>query len=225
MMQFLAVLVMAQAADAELTGALEKVRSAERYAFKIESSIQNGENANSTVVEGRFEKDRPVWLKSGETVVYRRGEHLALLRNGDWKRFDGRGAEQRRRGQFSPATLRALRLPHEEMAGLLKQFKEIKKLDTKEGDQTVFLGEMTDDAAKAQLDANASFDKRPEGQLSGTGRFWVTASGDLAMVEIIVRIRAKKGREHGVSTWVTVSEIGTAKGEIPESALKALEEK
>jgi len=224
-MQFLAVLVMTQAADPELTGALEKVRSADRYAFKIESSIQNGENANTSVVEGRFEKDRPVWMKSGETEVYRRGEHLALLRNGDWKRLEVRGVEQRRRGQFSAAALRALRLPHEEMGGLLKQFKEIKKLDTKEGDQTVFLGEMTDAAAKAHLDANASFDKRPDGPLAGTGRFWVTASGELSMVEIIVRIKAKKGREHGVSTWVTLSEIGTAKGEIPESALKALEDK
>jgi hypothetical protein len=224
-MQFLAVLVMAQAADAELTGALEKVRSAERYAFKVESAIQNGENANTSVVEGRFEKDRPVWMKSGETEVYRRGEHLALLRNGDWKRLETRGAEPRRRGQFSPAALRALRLPHEEMAGLLKQFKEIKKLDAKEGDQTVFTGEMTEDAAKAHLDANASFDRRPDGPIAGTGRFWVTASGELAMVEIIVRIKAKKGREHGVSTWVTLSEVGTAKGEIPESALKALEDK
>jgi len=225
MMQFLAVLVMAQAADPELTGALDKVKSAERYAFKLESSVQNGENANSTVVEGRFEKDRPVWMKSGDTEVYRRGEHLALLRNGDWKRLEGKGGEQRRRGAFTPAALRTLRLPHEDMATLLKQFKEIKKLDAKEGDQTVFVGEMTDEAAKAHLDANASFDRRPDGPLAGTGRFWVTASGELSMVEIIVRIKAKKGREHGVSTWVTLSEIGTAKGEIPESALKALEDK
>jgi hypothetical protein len=217
--------ILAQKIDPELTAAFDKFRSAERYAFKLETSVQNGESANSTVVEGRFEKDRPVWMKSGELEVYRQGDQLALLRNGDWRRVEGREGERRKRGQLTAAGLKAIRLPHEELASLLKQFKDVRKLDVKEGDQTVFLGEMAEEAARAYLDANASFDRRPEGPLTGTGRFWISASGEVAMVEIIVKVKGKKGREHGVSTWVTLSEIGTAKGEVPESALRALEEK
>lgn len=225
MTALLAFVILAQEVDPELTAALDKVRSSERYAFKIESTVQSGERPNTVVVEGRFEKDRPAWLKSGDLEAYRKGEHLALLRKGDWVRVEGREGERRGRGQFTPAGLQAVRLPHEVLATHLKRFKEIKKLDAKEGDQTVYLGEMSEEAAKAVLDGNGSFDRRPEGPLAGTGRFWVTASGELAMVEIIVRIKAKKGREYGLSTWITLSEIGTAKGEIPAGALKALEEK
>jgi hypothetical protein len=225
MMEILVALLLTQAADAELAAALEKARAADRYAFKLESAHQGGESTRSTVVEGRFQKDRPVWLKSGDVEAYRKGEHLAVLKNGDWKRVEVREGDKRRRGLLAPELLRSVRLPHEELASILKQFKEIKKLDAKEGDQTVFLGDMTDEAAKAFLDANTTFDRRPEGAPGGTGRFWLSASGDLAMVEIIVRIKAKKGRDVGASTWITLSEIGTAKGEVPESAIKALEDK
>ena len=223
MTMLLAALMLTQ--DAELSAALEKVRTAERYAFKLESSLQSGERTNSTGVEGRFEKDRPVYLKAGEVEAYRRGDQLAVLKNGDWKRLEGRENERRLRGPASPAVLRTLRLPHEELSSILKQFKEIKKLEAKEGDQSVYLGELTDDAAKAYYEANTNVDRRPDGAPAGTGRFWVAPSGDLAMAEIIVRIKAKKGREPGISTWITLSEIGTAKGEIPGAALKALEEK
>ena len=225
MSALLAWVVLAQAVDPELTAALDKFRSSERYAFKLESAVQSGEKTNNAVVEGRFERDRPAWLKSGDLEGYRKGDDLALLRNGVWKRVEGREGERRGRGQLTPAGLQAVRLPHEVMAAHLKRFKEIKKLETKEGDQTVFLGEMSEEAAKAVLDGNDAFDRRPDGPITGTGRFWVTPAGDLAMVEIIVRIKAKKGREHGLSTWITLSEVGTAKGDIPEGAIKALEGK
>jgi hypothetical protein len=220
----LVALLIIQSADAELAAAIERARSADRYAFKLESAVQGGENTHTTLVEGRYEKDRPVWMKSGDVEVFRKGDRLAVLRNGDWKRVDGRDGEKRRRFQPAPASLRAIRLPHEELVSILKQFKEVKKLDVKEGDQTVFLGEMTDEAARSFLDANAVV-RRSEDTPGGAGRFWVTPSGDLAMVEIIVRIRAKRGRDTGASMWITLSEIGTARGEVPESALRALEEK
>jgi hypothetical protein len=223
MTALLAWVMLAQAVDPELTAALDKFRSADRYSFKHETSVQSGERTNNAVLEGRYEKDRPVWLKAGDLEAYRTGDHLAILRNGDWKRVEPRDGERRGKGPFTPAGLHAVRLPHEVLDVHLKRFKEIKKLDAKEGDQTVFLGEMSEEAAKAVLDGNGGFDRRPDGPIVGTGRFWVTASGEIAMIEIIVRIKAKKGREHGLSTWITLSEIGTAKGEIPESALKALE--
>jgi len=221
----LLTLFLTQAADPELAAAIEKARTAERYAFKHELAVQGGERTQTTVVEGRFSKDRPVWMKSGDTEVFRKGEQLAMLKNGDWKRMEVREVDKRRRGQPAPAALRDLRLPHEELASILKRIKEIRKLDAKEGDQTVFLGEMTDEAAKAFFEAHANFDRRPEGTPAGTARFWVTPSGDLAMVEIISRIQTKKGRDTGASLWITLSEVGTVKSEVPEGALRALEEK
>lgn len=225
MTELLVALFLTQAADPELTAALDKARSAERYAFKRELAVQGGERTQTTIVEGRFAKDLPVWLKSGEIEVYRKGEQLAILKNGGWKRVEGRDAEKRRRGAPTPAVLRDLRLPHEELDVILKQLKGIKKLEAKEGDQTVFLGEMTDDAAKAFFEANTNFDRRPEGTPAGTVRFWMTASGDLAMVEIIARVQARKGKDTGASMWITLSEVGTAKGDVPEGAIRALEEK
>lgn len=207
--------------DADLLAALEKARAAERYAFKLEPSLQGGENTNTAVVEGRFEKGLPVWLKAGEVEYVRKGELLAVLRNGEWKKFEGRDANKRVRGQFTPSALRTLRLPHEELAGLAKQFKEFRKLDDKEGDQTVYFGELTEEAAKTHYEAGS--DRRLDGVPAGTGRFWVTPAGDSAMVEIIVRIKAKKVRDSGASMWITLSEVGTAKAGIPEAAIRALD--
>ena len=221
-----AALFCLQAADPDLGAALDKVRNSERYAFKIEWTRQAGENAVSDSLEGRFQKDQPAWMKSGELEVYRKGEALVHLRKGIWTTIPVKDSDRRRtRDSVAPATLRTLRLPHEELAGLEKRFTEIKKLDAKEGDQTVYVGELTEDAAKAFADANT--ERKLEGAPAGTGRFWVTPSGELAMVELIVRVKAKgKGaRDPGVSMWITLKEVGTAKAEVPESAVKALEEK
>ncbi|MBI3857588.1 MAG: hypothetical protein HY293_18055 [Planctomycetes bacterium] len=221
----LAAMLLMQAVDPELVKALETAAAAERYAFKVEISAQGGENAQLTSVEGRVQKDLPIWLKSGELEVYRKGEALAILRKGEWWPLAVKDSDRRKgRGAASPATLRTLRLPHEDLAGITKQFKEIRKLEAKEGDQTVYLGEMTDEAAKLFLDANT--ERRLEGPPTGTGRFWVTAAGDIAMVEIIVRVKGKgKGRDAGVSMYTTLSKIGTARAEVPPGAIKALEEK
>ena len=220
-----AALMFLQTVDADLASAIEKIRTAERYAFKVETSLQGGEGSQGATIEGKFQKDLPIWMKSGELEIYRKGETLAVLRKGEWRPLEARDGDRRKgRGSASPATLRALRLPHEELAGLAKQFKEIRKLEAKENDQTVYLGEMTEEAAKSFLDAHS--ERRLEGAASGTGRFWVTAAGEVAMVEIIVRVKGKgKGRDAGVSRWITLSDVGTARGEVPEGAIKALDEK
>ena len=54
-------------------------------------------------------------------------------------------------------------------------------------------------------------------------RIWLTSAGDLAMAEIIVRGKGKGKGGAGVSMWITLSEIGSAKAEVPEGALRALE--
>jgi len=221
-----AALCCLQTANPDLGAALDKVRHSERYAFKIERTHQVGESAQNDSIEGRFQKDQPVWMKSGELEVYRKGEALVHLRKSLWTPIPVKDSDRRRtRDSVAPATLRTLRLPHEELAGLEKRFTEIKKLEAKEGDQTVYAGELTEDAAKAFADANT--ERKLEGAPAGTGRFWVTPAGELAMVELIVRVKAKgKGaRDPGVSMWITLSDVGTAKVEAPESAVKALDEK
>jgi hypothetical protein len=215
----LALLV--QGADAEVAAAIAKTRAADRYAFKIETTLQ-GENTNGLAVEGRYHKDRPVWMKSGELEVYRKGEAVVALRKGEWK-LQERDAGRRVRGTMSIAALRAVRLPHEELAGLPTWVTGFRKLEEKEGDQTVYVGDFTEEAAKAFIAANS--ERRDEGTPGGTGRFWITPAGEIAMVEIIARIKKSKGKDTGVSMWITMSELGAAKLEVPDAAAKALEEK
>lgn len=215
---------LSQTAEAEVAAAIAKTRNADRYAFKIETKLLSGPSAQSAVAEGRYQKDQPTWMKSGEVEVYRKGESLVMLRQEKWRRVEGRDADRRRvRGAFTADALRALRLPHEELAGIEKRFSAVRKLDAKEGDQDVYLGELTEQAAKEILDANS--ERKLEGAPSGTGRFWITPAGEIAMVEIIVQAKGKERRDTGFSAWITLSEVGTAKIEVPEGAAKALEEK
>jgi len=221
----LLALALSQTAETEVGAALAKTRNADRYAFKIETSILGVGNAQSTVVEGRWRRDQPTFMKSGETEVYRKGESMVLLRKDVWKKADGREGTRRIRGAFTVAGLRALRLPHEELAGIEKRFSAIRKLDAKEGDQDVYMGDLTEEAAREMYDSQT--ERKAEVPPAGTGRFWVTPAGEVAMVEIIVRAKAKakSSQETGISLWITLSELGTAKVEVPEGAAKALEEK
>jgi hypothetical protein len=222
----LLALALAQAADGNaVAAAIAKTRTADRYAFKIETAILGGSSAQSTVAEGRYQKDQPAFLRSGELEVYRKGESMAVLKKDVWKKADGRDASRRLRGAFSVAGLRALRLPQEELAGLEKRFSAFRKLDAKEGDQDVYTAELTEEAAREMYDAHT--ERKAEVPPSGTGRFWITPAGELAMVEIIVRAKtkAKSNQDTGASLWITLSEVGTAKVEVPEAAAKALEEK
>jgi hypothetical protein len=209
--------------DAEVAAALAKSRGAERYAFKVEIAHLGGEGGSSAVVEGRFQKGQAVWMKSGEVEVFRRGEAVAVLKKGAW-RAETRDSDRRRvRGSFTVGALRALRLPHEELTGIEKRFSGFRKLEAKEGDQDVYVADLTEDAAKAFIAEHS--ERRDEGTLEGSGRFWVTPAGEIAMVEIIARVKKSKGKDSGVSMWITMSEHGTAKVEVPAEAAKALEEK
>ena len=222
-LMFLA-LALSQAAEADVAAAIAKTRTADRYAFKIETTLLSGSNASSTVAEGRYQKDQPTWMKSGETEVFRKGDSLVMLKKDVWRKVEDKDSSRRGRGAFTVSGLRALPLPHDELTGILKRFSAIRKLDAKEGDQDVYMGELKEEAAKEILDAHT--ESKADAAPTGTGRFWITPAGQIAMVELIVRAKAKsKNREAGVSTWITLSEVGTAKMEVPEAAAKALEEK
>jgi hypothetical protein len=220
----LLALALSQTADAEVWAAVAKTRNADRYAFKIEVSILESTSNQGAVAEGRYQKDQPVYMKSGESEVYRRGDSMVSLKKDVWKKVDGRDGPRRMRGAFSPSGLRALRLPHEELAGIEKRFSAMKKLDAKEGDQDVYMGELTEEAARELYEAQT--DRKVDVPPTGTGRFWITPAGEVAMVELIVRTKAKgKNREAGVSLWITLSDLGKAKVDVPEAAAKALEDK
>lgn len=216
-------LVVLQTAEVEVTAALAKTRSAERYAFKVETTLHGGDSVQSAVVEGRYQKDQPVWMKSGELEVYRKAEVLVALKKGEW-RPETRATDRRRvRGAYTVGAMRTLKLPHEELSGLSKRFTAFRKLDAKEGDQDVYVADLTEEAARSFIAANS--ERREEGTPEGTGRFWITPAGEVAMVEIIARVKKGKGREYGFSMWITIREHGVAKVEVPEAAAKALEEK
>jgi len=221
----LLAIAMMQAADAEVAAALAKTRNAEGYAFKIETSVLESTSASNSVAEGRYQKGQPAYLKSGEIEVYRKGEAMAMLRKEVWKKVDGKEGNRRTRGGFTAAGLRGLRLPHEELVGIEKRCSAFRKLDAKEGDQDVYMADLTEDAARELYESQT--DRKAEAPPTGTSRFWISPAGEVAMVELIVRTKAKgkSSRDAGFSMWITLSEHGTAKVEVPEGAAKALEEK
>ncbi|MCI0656763.1 MAG: hypothetical protein L0170_06795 [Acidobacteria bacterium] len=229
-----AAVLLASARDEAVSQALERLGRAESYDFKLEMTLK-GKLKSGTftafALEGAYEKDRPVRFRTGALDLYRMGASLACEVKKEWRRVDGSGPGLPKvSGQASVARIRALVLPHEELPGIRKCFEGIRRLEAKEGDQSVYTGELTVEGAKRLFETDLpSYPVEPGESVSGSGRFWVRESGDLAMVEIIVR---KKGNGKGrgaapitVSKWITLGLPGAAKVEVPEAALRALEEK
>ena len=112
------------------------------------------------------------------------------------------------------AKVKAVRLPHEELVILEKLVRSIKG-----GTQDEFSADLDREAAQSLA---RSEDR--ELARSGTLQFWLDAHGQIAKYRLAIRIQGTRGNAEvdGVVTrTVTLSQIGSAKVEVPEE-VKAL---
>src|SRR5439155_25993389 len=113
-----------------------------------------------------------------------------------------------------------LRLPHEELAGLDKHLKAIKKAPDPEDGLTGYTAELTGEGAKAL----ARTEHRGVAQ-GGTMKFWVGKEG-VAKYTMTIVLKGKIGNAEidGQTTRaVTLRQVGTTKLDVPEAARKALQ--
>jgi hypothetical protein len=207
----------ARAADEALTKALEKAAALESYTFQIDDKPGKG---SGTGVEGTYQKDQPVFLKSDKLLFYKKGDALIYQQGNDWKRSK-RGVESDPLIVLgSVAKVNSARLPHEELAGFTKLLKEIKKGDKEDG-LTPYSADLTDEGAKKLAPTeNQGVAK------GGAATLWLNGDGELVKYAFRIRLQGKQGNAEvngAAEKTVKIGDVGKAKVELPEAAKKVLE--
>src|SRR5205085_7280291 len=114
-----------------------------------------------------------------------------------------------------------VRLPHEELAGFEKLLKEVRPAKDKEDGNTVYAGDLTDEAVKKL----ARTEHRDVAR-SGSARVWVDDKGNVVKYAVTLKLLGRVGNAEvdGTATrTTTLSGAGGTKVEVPEAAKKALE--
>lgn len=188
--------------------ALKVVTAAESYSFTLK------EGAANAVVEARYQKDQPFYLKADKIEFFRKGEVLIYKQKDVWQKT--------RTGTLSDpliilgasAKVWAVKLPHEEVAILGKALTNIKNADA------MITGDFDADAAKKL----ARTEDRDLAR-GGTAKLWLV-DGRLVKYEIATRVQGRRGNAEvdGIMTRiVTIGDVGMVKVEVPEGAKKAFE--
>jgi hypothetical protein len=213
--------------DEDLAAATKKASGMEAYGFKVDTKIdgKGGKGLTPLAVEGRYQKDQPTGLKALGSEAFRQSGVIVVKEGEAWKRLERKKGEKPAKGQVSLLALGSVRLPHEELAEFEKNFEKSEKAP--EGEGFVFSGPLTGEGAKALASAGDKAAGKARAALTYTGsaKVWVNQEGAVTKYEISLKGKGTvKDKEVEVSMTRTVelSEIGTAKVEVPEGAKKAL---
>jgi hypothetical protein len=205
--------------DDELTRALNQAAAAERYAFTVEERPPSA--GSDSPLRAWYQKGRPLHATADGVELYKQGDAVVYRQGDRWLRS--------RRGTLSDplpilgavAKLNAVRPPHEEVAALAAEVKDVTKAEAAAGGTTVYRGRLTEAAVKGLV--------RPEFRevtRGGEVSFRVGAGGGLVQYTLGVRVHGRRGDteiDGTVTKTVTLGEVGTARVEVPEAARKALE--
>ncbi len=202
--------------DDDLTKVFERTSTLEGYTFQIENKLGGG-----GAVEGTYQKGQPVFLQADRIPFYKSGDVLVYKHGDTWTRTK-RGVESDPLVILgASAKVTAARLPHEELIGLAKSLKDAKKSDKKEDGCLVYSGDLTQEGAKKL--APSEFQNVVRG---GTARVWINGDGAVVKYTLSIRIQGKRGNAEVDGTTektVKLSDIGSAKVDVPEGAKKVLE--
>lgn len=193
----------------DLAKALQAVSAANSYSFTLKD-----ESANSSV-EARYQKTLPLYAKADKIEFFRKADVLVYKQKDVWQKT--------RTGTLSDpllilgasAKVRAIKLPHDELALLGKSLANVKKADA------ILSGDIPEEAAKRL----ARSEDRDLAR-GGTAKLWLDGDGRLVKYEIAIRVQGRRGNAEVDGTMVrtvTVGDLGKTKVEVPEGAKKALE--
>jgi len=219
-----AALLTAQAANEEVAAAAKKSAEITSYSFKVSTPAPaKGKGAGGTV-EGKYEKDQPVAFKAGALEAFRKGGLVVYKEGEEWKRVEKKKGQK---GADPTLAIQGVKLPHEELDGCDKYFESVAKAEAKENDCTVFSGPLTVTAAASLASTGGKgTNKAAALKYSGTGKLWVNADGRIVKYEFQIKgtgERNGKAIDQSITRTVELTDVGSAKVEVPEGAKKALE--
>jgi hypothetical protein len=216
-----------ETSDEDLCKATQAASEMSSYAFKVDvKADRRARGLAPLAVEGKYEKDQPVYFKAQGTDAYRRTGAVVVKDGEAWKRLERKKREKKDRNQTTLLSLGDVKLPHEELTEFEKKLEKIEK--AVEGETTVYSGALTADGARslAATGNKASGKGRLNLTYSGSAKLWLNKDGQVTKYEVSIKGSGKvKERDVQVSTTRTVelSEIGTVKVEVPEAAKKSLQ--
>src|SRR5262245_54984089 len=207
----------------ELAEASKKAAGMENYTFIVDAKAGKGKNQPGAV-EGRFQKDQPVALKTGSTEGFRKGGAVVYKEGEEWKKLE-KPAKGEKKQQPAAAEFSLIKLPHEELEGFEKSFEKVEKAAEKDKGCTVWSGALTPAAARVLVTTGGKSDAKNAATYSGTAKVWVNAEGLIIRYEVVSLMKGenKKGAlEVTITKTVELTERGTTNVEVPEGAAKLL---
>jgi hypothetical protein len=198
----------AAGAGDDVAKTLRPIVAAESYQF----SIKSGPGA---AVEVKYQKDQPLFVEADKIEFFRKGDLLVYKTGDGWQRTRTGTLSDPLRILGASAKVRAVRLPHEELAILAKALKKVER------NERLLSGEFDADAAKAL----ARTEDRDLAR-GGTAKLWLDADGRLAKYEIAIRVQGRRGNadvDGVITTTVALANVGATKVTVPDAAKKALE--
>jgi hypothetical protein len=197
-----------------LRQAVGKVAGWTGYSFRIEAAPAGG------AVEGKYEKDRPVWFKAEGIECFRKGDAVVYKQGERWLRSKTGRESDPLLVLGAVAKVRTARLPHEELAGFERYFQELRRGEDRDG--TWYSGPLTAEAVKKLARSEDQGVAR-----SGSARVWVGGKGDVVKYETVLRLQGRLGNaeiDGEAKKTVTLGDGGGVKVEVPEGAKKALQQ-
>jgi hypothetical protein len=208
----------AEDAGKELDPALKNAQGWENYAFTIDEKPGPGTQG---VLEAKYAKGKPLSCKADRIECYRKGDAVVYQDLGKWERSRTGRLSDPLRVLGTVAKVKAARLPHEEIAGLAKLIKDVKKAARKDAGNTVYTADLDAKAARSLArEENRSVAR------SGTARFWVNGDGKLIKYAVTIKLKGVIGNaevDGKVVKTVKLSGAGSTEVKVPAAALKALE--
>jgi len=207
----------------ELAEASKKSVTMENYAFKVDVKAGKGKNQPGAI-EGRFQKDQPMSLKTGSTEGFRKGAAVVYKEGEEWKKLD-KPEKGGKKDQPAAAAFTLIKLPHEELEGFEKNFEKVEKGAEKDKDCTVWSGTLTPTGARTLVSTGGKREGKIQASYTGTAKVWVNDKGVIVRYEVHSTMKAetKKGpTETTLTKTVEITAVGETKVEVPEPASKLL---
>lgn len=222
MLALLAAAVLTLQAE-ELADASKKTAAVESYTFKVDLKAGKAKNPPGAV-EGRYQKEQPLSLKTGSTEGFRKAGAIVYKEGEEWKKLE-KAVKGEKKTQPAAAEFAQFKVPHEEIEGFEKNFEKVEKAAEKDKDCTVWSGTLTPAGAKVLVSTGSKREGKVQATYSGTARVWVNDKGMIVKYEVVSVMKAetKKGpTETTITKTVEITAAGETKVEVPEAAAKLL---
>ena len=191
------------------------------YSFQIDE--RPGQGAGGTF-QGKFEQGKPIFFLADKIEFLKKGDVLAYKEGDKWERSRTGTLSDPLRILGAAAKVRGARLPHEELAELVKSMKDIQPAK-EEPTSTVYSGiyqGRLDQAGARRLVPKSLEALAKEGQ----AKIWVGADGQVHKYSLTIRVQGRQGNaeiDGKVARTVLLNDRGTAKVVVPDEAKKALD--